>query len=117
MEKFKTGNIVKDEFGNIHIVVGYRTIKSRVDYQVIDWVSFTSENTSGSTRVLESEREEECGCFFLDNEGNYLIDSDCRICKGEGSVMRFIPGTTTWTLLGHNCKDYITNSLVKNFNF
>lgn len=115
MKKFRTGNIVK--IGNsIVIIDNYRTIKTMKEkYEVVDWISFTSSNVSGSTRLESYKSSEMCWeCNTNDSEYN---DYECEYCKGTGYYKNENKGMTDAIILADNAKDYIIECLTKNLDF
>ena len=77
MEKFQTGNIVRfKNDGYIVIVNKYRTVDTKDgSYDVIDWISFSSANASGITRLENTATSDGEECEYLaSNAKEYIID-------------------------------------------
>ncbi len=102
MNKFRTGNIVRLKDGFIVIINDYRTIKlkSGETYQVVDWISFDSQNSCGSSSLTTLK-----------------YDVNDKETTDETKVVTIEYGMDEAELLATNCKDYIIGCLLKNFEF
>ena len=107
MKTFRIGNVVKLDSGSIVII-------TRVDDEITFWVSFSSSNCSKEIKNKTYMRSETCFCCEH-NGGEY--DSDCEDCKGTGGYKEEAKGMDSAEYLADNVKEYILNSLTKNFNF
>ena len=95
------------------IINKYRTI--REEYKVVDWISFSHSNVSGSTRLDPDISREMCwDCNTNDSDFN---DYDCENCKGTGYYNCENKGMSEAVLLADNTKDYIMKCLTENFDF
>ena len=115
MKKFRTGNIVK--IGNSIVIIDkYRTIKTMKEkYEVVDWISFTSSNVSGCTRLKPYISDDMCWeCNTNDSDYN---DYECEFCKGTGYYKSENDGMSKAVILADNAKYYIMECLTKNFDF
>lgn len=112
MSKFHIGNIVKLNSGSIVIISNKR--KNHKNEDCVEWVSFDSDNCSGTTNIKPFFRSQACFCIEH-NEGEY--DKECEDCKGTGSYQVKNDGMEGAIVLGSNVKEYIVKSLTKNFNF
>ena len=112
MTTFFEGNVVKLNSGSIVIITRVR--ENHKDEKCVDWVSFDSENCSGTTNIEPFMRSTACFCIEH-NEGEY--DNECEDCKGSGSYLTKHSGMEGAVVLGSIVKAYIVKSLTKNFNF
>lgn len=107
MKKFRIGNVVKTAYGSIVII-------TKVNDDITSWVSFSYSNSSGATKNKTHMRATTCFCCEK-NDGEY--DSECEDCKGTGEYEKEIMGMDAAEYLADNVKEYILDSLTKNFNF
>jgi hypothetical protein len=111
MRKFNKGNVFKLH-GSLCIVTGERTVKGR---ELTDWVSFSYENSAGSTPNKTEEVEEMCWeCHTNDSE---TPDYECEKCKGTGYYKAEKLGMDRAIFLATNVESYIRARLLKNFEF
>lgn len=119
--KPRIGNVYRlPEGGSIVIVTGIRTLKlSKGSYEVVDWVSFDMQQSSGTTRLKHYPEMVECGCTYNDTTGDCDLNPDpaCEQCMGTGFEEIEIKGFEKATFLAYHCKDYIMKALTKPFNF
>ena len=111
MKKFKReflkGNVIKSPYGRIEIV-----IEVKDDY--ISTIPIDSTNTTmGYTRHNE-KRKTRCECIYelIDQS---LMDA-CDKCNGTGEVEYEVLGFENATFIASTVKEYIINSLLKNFD-
>lgn len=111
MDKFRTGNVIKNPHGSILIFEKYLTLYD--GKRGFSWLSFDHENSSGISRVEDEEYEEICSCAddFEDEFEDYNLIDGCNICNGAGTVTKTRLGEKHFTLLASNCKDYLKNLL------
>lgn len=112
MEKFRSGNIIKDRYGNILIFIEYFT--NNDGKRLFKWVSFDSQGCSGISPVKTEEYTKDCGCSFnnwVDEDTTAPLD-DCERCGGSGEYISKRYGEDEYKVLASNCKDYL-NKLLK----
>jgi len=106
MNKLRIGNVIKTKYGYIEIVTDVRD-----DYT--NTVSLNYSNVSSGYKTKDTKRKVECNC--VDMCGHAM--PDCPKCKGTGQVEQTRYGSDSATLIANNVKEYILDSLTKNFNF
>ena len=109
--EYKSGNVFK-LYDSLCIVTGERTVNGK---KVTDWVSFESENVSGTTSN-ETELINET-CWECDTNDSEYRDYDCEYCKGTGTYKKERLGMDRATYLAPNVKKYIIDKLLGNFDF
>lgn len=119
MENFRSGNVIKLKTGAVVIVSNYRTVKTiNSEYEVLDWISFETDNVSGTTKIKTTTEEY---VTYVDEDGE-----ECNFCGGmcgdncgmtRKRVTNEIPGIDQATYLASSCKEYIINTLTKGFDF
>ena len=62
MERFTSGNIIMDPYGNIKIFLKYY---KGYDRDMFEWISFDYSNSSGSSPVKTYEEEVGCECHSV----------------------------------------------------
>ncbi len=102
MEKFRTGNIIKDEYGNIKIFIEYYTESD--GRKLFKWLSFDSENSSGISPVLTETKKVDCK--YCEGSGD-----DCEYCEGNGEYEYVRCGEDRHKLISSNAKDYLKSLL------
>lgn len=100
MAKFRTGNVIKNSYGHIVIV-------TKVTDKNVHWISFDCDNCSGISSKEDEIKVITCDCY----------NDFCEKCNETGIYNQITPGFNNSILLGKTVKDYIINSLIKNFNF
>jgi len=110
--KYSTGNVLKTKYGSIIIITKVGTGVQYPEDDYYSWISFDSTNVSGGSYFKTREKVVSCE----DQCGHRCEDEDCE-CKGTGKYPRTDYGLDKATLLGSTVKDYIMNSLLKNFDF
>jgi hypothetical protein len=107
MNRFRTGNVFKlnDSIGIVY----------RVDSELTHWVSFSHQQSSGSTPNVTKPCEEQC--WSCDTNISDNSDYDCEFCKGTGYYKSERIGMDRATYLADCVKSYILNRLTKNFEF
>ncbi len=100
--EFKTGNVFK--LGSILGII------TEVRNETTRWVSFNCENSSGVTQNITTNNIKFChNCED--------ITPECEYCKGKGNYYEERIGMDKAVFLASNVKDYITDRLLKNFDF
>jgi hypothetical protein len=113
MKYFQTGNVIrlKDDT-SIVIVVKYT-------YEYIEWIPINYANTTGHTKLSTYTKEVDCrNCDK--NDGGVGLDSngeECQQCLMTGRYKQIFYGAEEAEFIASNVKEYIINSLTKNFNF
>jgi len=99
------GNVIKDEYGNLIIIVRKRS-------DGYDWVSFSFSNMSGFISNGSITQTHTC----MDGI-NTCDDIECEHCQGKGYYDIVTSGIDKSTKLADSVKEYITNTLLKGFDF
>jgi len=106
MREFSTGNVIKNRRGTIEIVSN----TNKTDY--IETIFLDHSNASAGHRKEDYDIENTCH-----NCDNCNPDPECELCKGTGTYKTTIYGYKHSVLIASTVKQYILNSLTKNFNF
>ena len=106
---FKTGNVIKLKGSDSIVIV------SNVDSKMTNWISFDSSGCSGGTKNKTGTEKTMCWSCDINDGGD--IDYDCEDCKGTGEYDKIVYGADKAKFLADNVKEYIIESLTKNFNF
>ena len=97
---FKTGNVIRDYYGNLLIVVDVR--EDHLNYLFVNF-----SNASGGMSLKNHEEEDTCNCGYV----------GCEQCDEGKRVFKTVHGAEDAVLVADNIKDWILDNLTTRFGF
>jgi len=110
MKKFKTGNIIKNPYGNVLIFIDYYI--GHDGDEMFKWISFDYSNSSGVSHVHAKNKEVQCLCHYDNWVGEITVpDEECEECMGSGRRIEKIYGEEDYKLLASCANEYLKSLL------
>ena len=109
LNAMKVGNVIKDMYGNIQVITGFRQPTNLIPYDYVDYRSYKSKNVSGGFRLVGYNATRTCGCYYDHAFRCYTAsepDEECEYCKGTGDEPIYRQGLNDCVLLADNVTEY-----------